>query len=200
MQDGKWTADSNECLEIILASGSDESSDLSFSPSFTHSIFDEETIFGYANLSIKLLFSAGSLRQCLSISYDDKHNKADDVEGTLYEFLAADYSKDVDQFRKSILDDDFCPTGTRIASYVLDRKGKQTELDIKPGNHDFDEAEVVYEAYASDWQTKGAYACSQAVRFGGDKLTQSRVVERMDRLAQTNADIQSAVDRWGVRH
>lgn len=62
-----------------------------FSPSFVYPIFgEEERIYGYRDLIIKLWFTSGSLRNYLSIEYEGKpldKSRALDVEGTLAEFI-----------------------------------------------------------------------------------------------------------------
>lgn len=64
-----------------------------FQPEFTYPLFGEdETIFGYKNLSIKLRFAAHDLRSHLHISYDEKFKPVDDIEpvdlvATFKEFL-----------------------------------------------------------------------------------------------------------------
>lgn len=156
MAEDKWTADSNECIEVVLTRGGEAGP--SFNPTFTHTIFEEETIFGFSDLAISLYCGAASLRQCLDIQYDKKHNKADDLESALTAFLAPDVSRDVDEYMRSILDTEasFTPPGTLVASYTVDKKGKskRTIPDIVDGQ--ISNAEnTVYEAYAADWHTDG---------------------------------------------
>lgn len=51
-----------------------------FQPEFTYPIFgEEETIFGYKGLSIRLRFSAHDLRSNVHISYDEKFKTVADV-------------------------------------------------------------------------------------------------------------------------
>ena len=66
-----------------------------FHPQFTYSIFgDEEQIFGYQGLEIKLCFAAHDLYPNVSISYDDKFKPVGDTSATdilevLKEYLPA---------------------------------------------------------------------------------------------------------------
>ena len=65
----------------------------SFHPHFTYPIFgDDEQIFGYKGLIIRLRFAAHDLRPHLHISYDEKFQTVDDTVatdllGTLKEFV-----------------------------------------------------------------------------------------------------------------
>lgn len=65
----------------------------SFQPEFTYPLFGEdESIFGYRNLSIKLQFAAHDLRSNIHISYDEKFKPVDDIKAvdlveTFKEFL-----------------------------------------------------------------------------------------------------------------
>ena len=84
----------NEALDIsIIQAGDQTPKELStFHPQFTYPIFgDEERIFGYQGLKIKLRFSAHLLRPNLEISYDKKFKAvgdttATDIEETLKEW------------------------------------------------------------------------------------------------------------------
>lgn len=52
-----------------------------FSPEFTHSIFgEEESIFGYKGLTIKLRFAAHDLRPNVHISYDERFEAVEDTK------------------------------------------------------------------------------------------------------------------------
>lgn len=52
-----------------------ENHDSSFGPDMCHQVFGEnENIFGYTDLHIRLYYSAASLQTCLSIEYTDKVN------------------------------------------------------------------------------------------------------------------------------
>jgi histone acetyltransferase 1 len=72
--------------------------DLVFHPTFTHQIFDNEMIFGYKNLKIKLYYISDWLDVHINISFDEKVDpnshkgaKANDVYGTLLECIPEDY-------------------------------------------------------------------------------------------------------------
>lgn len=81
-------------VEISLHQGGDSPRLLStFHPQFTYPIFgEEERIFGYQKLDIKLRFAAHDLYPNLEINYDRKFKpigstKATDIEETLQEWL-----------------------------------------------------------------------------------------------------------------
>ncbi|GAA5911018.1 histone acetyltransferase catalytic subunit HAT1 [Sporobolomyces salmoneus] len=154
-----------------------------FSPTFVYPIFgEEETIFGYQGLSIDYRFTSGSLNQYLSISYTSKFPstssvvQADDPEKTLYEFIPPSYSKSLEEFEKIIEKDsqEFKPVGELIGRYRMSRtdlkgKGKGTTSSGLPKRNwetlplnepekegeEEEEEEVEYEAYWTNWETKG---------------------------------------------
>ncbi|XP_050354789.1 histone acetyltransferase type B catalytic subunit [Nymphalis io] len=121
--------DGNEVLEMkLVRSAADiENDDTSFGPEMCHQVFGEnENIFGYTDLKIKLYYSAGSLKTYLGISYSDMIDpkksgglKADDVEGALKNVLAPGYVTNLDVF-VSFLEKDklFTPQGELIHSFT----------------------------------------------------------------------------------
>jgi len=64
-----------------------------FNPAFTYPIFgEEETIFGYQNLKIKLDYAADTLKPACKITWDKQYpqvgdTKADDLDELLADFL-----------------------------------------------------------------------------------------------------------------
>ncbi|EJT46988.1 hypothetical protein A1Q1_04231 [Trichosporon asahii var. asahii CBS 2479] len=131
--DEAWVTNSNEALNLQLAEedaeqlhGEDRVVIEPFHPDFTYPIFgDQEKIFGYKGLDIKLHFASGSLKQFLQITYDEKiedeATPADDVEGELFKFLPADYTKSAVAFEQTVEEDakSFKPMGELIGSYTL---------------------------------------------------------------------------------
>jgi Histone acetyl transferase HAT1 N-terminus len=89
-QNDEWITSSNESMEIALISPSDV---YKFKPLFTYTVFgDEEVIFGYKNIHIKMEYLSGSLMMYLGIvevtegiSFDSQipNCKAQDVVGML---------------------------------------------------------------------------------------------------------------------
>ncbi|KAF8466625.1 acyl-CoA N-acyltransferase [Kalaharituber pfeilii] len=95
---GEWSADANEALEISLVvpgadSGSTPQDLVTFSPKFTYPIFGEnEAIYGYKGLKIRLRFAAHDLKPHLEVKYERKVKpvgevKAEDVEEKIGEYL-----------------------------------------------------------------------------------------------------------------
>ena len=91
------SSNANEALNISLVqAGSNAPKALStFHPQFTYPIFgEEERIFGYQGLRIRLRFAAHDLQPNLEVSYDKKFKsigdtKATDIEETLKEWIPA---------------------------------------------------------------------------------------------------------------
>ncbi|PHH70383.1 hypothetical protein CDD82_7169 [Ophiocordyceps australis] len=70
----EWLQDANEALSISLVSPSPSGLKPvgSFHPKFTHTIFDDEKVFGYKKLKINLRFRANDMRPHLHTSYGEK--------------------------------------------------------------------------------------------------------------------------------
>jgi len=79
-----------DCVYMYTASTSDDTT-YDFAPTFTYPIFGEqEIIYGYRDLVIKLYFTSGSLKNYLSIEYSGEPltgDKVIDIEKTLYDFI-----------------------------------------------------------------------------------------------------------------
>lgn len=107
--------------------------------------------------------------------------KADDPEKTLYEFIPPSYSKQLDAFEQIVERDarEFRPLGTKIGAFRElpegadaagvnggGKKGKgkakssgttlpERPWEILAEDQDGEEDEVLYEAYATSWDTHG---------------------------------------------
>ena len=123
----EWASNSNDCFTINIVRG-DGTTAASFQPDFTNLFFtDEESIFGYQDLSINLSFAAHNLRPHLSIKYKKKFKaqgdvKATDITEVLQDFLptAAFSGEDTS---KALLDEraaSFVPPGEQKHSYKRD--------------------------------------------------------------------------------
>ncbi|XP_075984433.1 histone acetyltransferase 1 [Anticarsia gemmatalis] len=122
--------DGNEVLELKLVRSVDdlENDESSFGPEMCHQVFGEnENIFGYTDLHIRLYYSAGSLQTYLGIEYTEKIEpnksegmKPDDVEGALKKVLAPGYVTNLDHF-VSILekDESFTPHGKMLHAFTV---------------------------------------------------------------------------------
>lgn len=172
----EWISDSNQVLNLQMVRTPEDASLLQyeeqqnldvFSPAFTYPIFgDNEKIFGYKGLDIKLHFASGSLRQYLDISFDAKLASSttppDEIEGALYKFIPPDYTKSEVEFQKRVASDSetFEPLGEKIGSYAhpsAGRKGKgQRDSGMAAGEEIEDNEDVVvYEMYKATWSTPG---------------------------------------------
>jgi len=136
MQD--WANDGKEALHLRLVrpekdvealDDEDEKERLTatFEPDFVYPIFgEEETVYGYKDLKIKLYFASGSLAQYLDVSWarkipDTSAVSADDVEKALYEVIPPDYQRSRATFTRVVEKDadSFRPPGERVAHYRL---------------------------------------------------------------------------------
>ncbi|XP_038207490.1 histone acetyltransferase type B catalytic subunit-like [Zerene cesonia] len=128
---GHLVVDGNDVMEFkLVRSARDiENDETSFGPEMCHQVFGEnENIFGYTDLQIKLYYSAGSLQTYLGISYSDKIDpkksgglKADDIEGELKKVLAPGYVTNLDQFISNLeRDKTFTPYGKLLHSFNIE--------------------------------------------------------------------------------
>jgi histone acetyltransferase 1 len=76
------TCDANDAVNITIVQPDEQKLKTvsSFHPQFTYPIFgDDETIFGYKGLIIRLRFAAHDLRPHLHTSYDEKFKPVEDI-------------------------------------------------------------------------------------------------------------------------
>ncbi|KAH8114246.1 histone acetyltransferase type B catalytic subunit [Phellopilus nigrolimitatus] len=166
-----WTADSNKALKLSLVRAPEDKAILSdeeayeFHPSFTYPIFgEEEKIYGYRDLVIDLRFSSGSLAQYLSVSSSERlpsTTTVDDVEGTLYKFIPADYYRKEEEFLARVEKDalSFKPLGEKIHSYKRKNasggKGKAKALVSSDDLDEESDGVVTFEVYHATFATPG---------------------------------------------
>lgn len=88
------SSDASEAVELSLIDGTGDAKALAtFHPRFTYSVFgDEESIFGYKDLQIKIGFRADNCKPLVNVTYSDKFKpvanvKAADIEEVLKDFL-----------------------------------------------------------------------------------------------------------------
>ena len=77
------TCDANDAVHLTIVQPDQEMPKTltSFHPQFTYPIFgDEEQIFGYRGLIIRLRFAAHDLRPHVHISYDEKFKAVEDAK------------------------------------------------------------------------------------------------------------------------
>ena len=83
--DSSGSSDANEAVQISLVQPGEQTLKpiSTFHPRFTYPIFgDEERIFGYRGLSIKLRFAAHDLYPNVAISYDTKFKQVGETKAT----------------------------------------------------------------------------------------------------------------------
>lgn len=128
-----------------------EDEDATFHPAFAHQVFGEnESIFGYKDLRVRIYYTAGSMNIYLGHKYsqrvDDFHGqglRADDVMGKLSELITTGcYYTSIDEFcTKLDKEEQFRPLGEKVDELVV---------------HDDDSgAEQTFEFYKCDIKTPG---------------------------------------------
>ncbi|KAJ5599168.1 Acyl-CoA N-acyltransferase [Penicillium hetheringtonii] len=129
-----WSCDANDALHItVVQPGDTKPKTLStFHPQFTYPIFgDDEQIFGYKGLVIRLRFAAHDLRPHVHISYDERFKAVDDTTatdllGALKPFVPEESLINLPEYEKNIQEDpdakDFTPPGKLVYSYNVDER------------------------------------------------------------------------------
>ncbi|CAI7652745.1 hypothetical protein N7533_012321 [Penicillium manginii] len=129
-----WSCDANDALHItVVQPGDTKPKTLStFHPQFTYPIFgDDEQIFGYKGLVIRLRFAAHDLRPHVHISYDDRFKAVDDTAATdllatLKPFIPEEALINLPEYEKNVQEDpsakDFSPPGKLVYSYDVDER------------------------------------------------------------------------------
>ncbi|EDN07376.1 hypothetical protein I7I51_03356 [Histoplasma capsulatum] len=137
-----WTCDANHAIHISMVQPVETKLNTlsTFRPEFTYPIFgEEETIFGYKGLNIRLRFSAHDLRLNVHISYNEKFKTVADVAPvdlftTLDPWLPKSSFVPLEEFEQSVLNDeaakDFKPPGKLVHSY----SSKQRNYEIWAGS------------------------------------------------------------------
>lgn len=120
-----FVCSASNAIEIILVRKEEDLQDKSktFHPELTHQLFGEnESIFGYKDLCVKLYYSAARLTTYLGMSYSEKVNPAkfdgvqpDEVLKIIDEKLQPGYHTNIDDFVASLpKDSSFVPHGNLI--------------------------------------------------------------------------------------
>ncbi|KAI0431495.1 histone acetyltransferase type B catalytic subunit [Xylaria sp. FL1042] len=132
----EWTANANEALSISLVRPSTSSIEQvsSFNPKFTYPIFGEdERIFGYKGLKIRLQYDARNLRPHLSISSSKKFNSVGEVEAVDIREVMKEYLPGVAfqtrfEYEGAVRDvrDDWTPPGTLVKT--VEKNGETYEI------------------------------------------------------------------------
>ncbi|TPX33623.1 hypothetical protein SmJEL517_g03574 [Synchytrium microbalum] len=113
---------------------------IDFHPEFTYTIFgDDQRIFGFKDLIIKLHFAAGSLYTYLDISFTKQIKTsptqpayADDVIGTLRSHMPPGMTNNLDAFMKRVQEDEatFKPHGRKMHEYTPKKGDSDSVFEI----------------------------------------------------------------------
>jgi len=120
-----FICDANDATQLKLVRKAEEVDDeeTTFNPEMSHQIYgDNETIFGYKDLKIKIYYSAARLTTYLGVSYSSKVSHegvvADDIKAPLLEKIPPGYIENLDDFRASLDKDEmFKPFGEMLTSF-----------------------------------------------------------------------------------
>ncbi|OKL62189.1 Histone acetyltransferase type B catalytic subunit [Talaromyces atroroseus] len=139
---GDWTCDANDAVQLTLVQPGEQkpvTTDI-FHPQFTYPIFgDDEQVFGYKGLIIRLRFATHDLRTHIHISYDEKFTAvgdaaAVDLNKILKEWVAESAFTKLSDYEGAIQNDtqamSFTPPGKLIHSY----KSKDRNYEIWAGS------------------------------------------------------------------
>ncbi|XP_050070049.1 histone acetyltransferase type B catalytic subunit [Anopheles maculipalpis] len=122
-------------LRLVRDEADVENEELVFAPEMAHQIFGEsESIFGYRDLKIEIMASAGPLDLYFDISYTKKVEelqteglKADDVEKSLADMVEnGSYYTNLDEFKRvhASKAPTFRPLGTKVDEFKFQLDGK----------------------------------------------------------------------------
>ncbi|CAG2101444.1 unnamed protein product [Medioppia subpectinata] len=162
----------NESIAIQLVSNEDQlaeesqklpkSSPKEFNPEFSHQLFgDNESIFGYRDLKVKLYYSSAKLNCFLGINFAEKVTKdetngieADDVLNTIAKKLEINFCQSMDEFRSLLSkESQFKPYGQLMDSFSIDHK---TDEKVTKRHFEIYSADILvpgFDAYHQRMQT-----------------------------------------------
>ncbi|PRP77261.1 hypothetical protein PROFUN_14473 [Planoprotostelium fungivorum] len=134
----EWTITGEKVIKFKLVSGESDFADdtLTFPPTYTHQIFDEELVKGYKNPKCNIFFTSSSMKPYYSFTYEEKqHDLATDVLKTLKKCIpkGVDFMLNSDQFIKTAEKDlkEWTPPGQEIATYHI--PNSDTVYQIRKG-------------------------------------------------------------------
>lgn len=119
-------SDANKVITIRLVSEPSDlldSNPLNFPPEFTNQIFgEEEQIFGYEDLQIKINFMASQFYANIDINYSKKEDNADDLYELFDKFFRGGYFKDKTEFSQLFPQEkNFKPYGKIIKKFEINQ-------------------------------------------------------------------------------
>lgn len=82
-----WTCEARRALRFKLVTRAADVRDdgMWFAPEMTHQIYENEVIYGYRGLDVRIVRDARSLATCLEVSWDERRDDAQDVRAPLLE-------------------------------------------------------------------------------------------------------------------
>ncbi|XP_049808732.1 histone acetyltransferase type B catalytic subunit [Schistocerca nitens] len=151
-----FVCSSNDALELKLVRSPEdlEDDDASMKPDMTHQVFgDNESIFGYRDLKVKLYYTASKLTTYLGMTYKEKIDPgrsdgicADDVLEKMSKTIPPGYYTNIDDFCREITKDyDFVPLGTLKKSFPINKEITERVFEVYvcdvlvPGYQDYHE-------------------------------------------------------------
>ncbi|XP_034249338.1 histone acetyltransferase type B catalytic subunit [Thrips palmi] len=130
-----FLVDSNSALEFKLVRHADDLKDekTTFRPEMSHQVFGEnERIFGYRDLKVKLYYTAGRLNTYLGIDFKETADpddfdgvEPDDIMRIVAEKIPPGFMVNLDTFLESLnKESSFKPHGELVHSFKTERDGK----------------------------------------------------------------------------
>lgn len=140
----EYVVDANDVLRFKLVRGAEDLEDegTEFPPEMCHQIYgDNENIFGYRGLQIKLYMTAGTLKAFVSAKWDTKVDPlktdgvtADDVVAPLVKVLApGSFTTSREEFATSLsaaAEAAFRPPGELVTSFALEAAGGGRQFEV----------------------------------------------------------------------
>lgn len=140
----EYVVDANDVLRFKLVRGAEDLEDegTEFPPEMCHQIYgDNENIFGYRGLQIKLYMTAGTLKAFVSAKWDTKVDPlktdgvtADDVVAPLVKVLApGSFTTSREEFATSLsaaAESAFRPPGELVTSFALEAAGGGRQFEV----------------------------------------------------------------------
>ncbi|KAG4075417.1 hypothetical protein HA402_015070 [Bradysia odoriphaga] len=135
-----YVANALEVVEMKLIRDRNDIEDdsISFSPEYAHQVFGEnESIFGYRDLKVRLYYTAGALNMYLGCKYSSRVDerdglKADDVTSKISQLLTSGcYFTSIDEFcSKLSKDESFVPFGEMVDALTVTEGGKDRHFEF----------------------------------------------------------------------
>lgn len=110
-----------------------------FHPEFTHQIFGEnENIFGYTDLKIKMFYSSSKLERFIGIEYSEKVDtkaskgvEGDDILSLIKEKIPGEFTSNIDEFSKRLESEfEFKPMGEKLNEFTVDHEGVERTFEV----------------------------------------------------------------------